>query len=394
MLSLLGATEAACAPLGGRASPPSWQLGGLGCGGGSGDTSAFIWCGLEWGASSLRHGKTVNRKSLESPSGKHPVLQGFRWKLVTEKDCVRRRCGVLPCEAWEALRAPSLCPLPPARLLLAHKPPRSSSFCSAPTSAASPDHRVQAGPRSGGRGHFRRPPGLQPRAGRQLSGKKGLLLGVWLPLWQAPLFPRSLLIQYGHLTGCWAAEGGLSLQAVEASQPFIHRLQRLKTEGFPNSSPRFTPSLHGRAITETGERKMKLPRRNFILMTPFIISFLIRKSSRMRHFCQLIGFSTSTRTIPAQRIRRVSAHQARISLQCPVSLENNADSRVQWKTLSWHHSWSQCWPKKLQNSSALKNCPTPVFPPRTGVGGNKTNPKLQCLFLNIFVSCTFCIFLL
>ena len=95
------------------ASPPSWQLGGLGCGGGSGDTSAFIWCGLEWGASSLRHGKTVNRKSLESPSGKHPVLQGFRWKLVTEKDCVRRRCGVLPCEAWEALRAP-LCPLPPA----------------------------------------------------------------------------------------------------------------------------------------------------------------------------------------------------------------------------------------------------------------------------------------
>lgn len=181
---------------------------------------------------------------------------------------------------------------------------------------------------------------------------------------------------------------------MEASQPFIHRLQRLKTEGFPNSSPRLTPSLHGRAITETGERKMKLPRRNFILMTPFIISFLIRKSSRMRHFCQLIGFSTSTRTIPAQRIRRVSAHQARISLQCPVSLENNADSRVQWKTLSWHHSWSQCWPKKLQNSSALKNCPTPVFPPRTGVGGNKTNPKLQCLFLNIFVSCTFCIFLL
>lgn len=114
MLSLLGATKAACAPLGGRASPPSWHLGALGCGGGSGDTSAFICCGLEWGASSLRRGKTVNRKSLESPLGKHPVLQGFRWKLVTEKDCVRRRCGVLPCEAWEALRVPSLYPLPPA----------------------------------------------------------------------------------------------------------------------------------------------------------------------------------------------------------------------------------------------------------------------------------------
>ena len=90
---------------------------------------------------------------------------------------------------------------------------------------------------------------------------------------------------------------------------------------------------------------MNLPRRNFILMTLFIISFLTRKSSRMRYFCQLIGFSTSTRTILAQRIRGVGAHQARISLQCPVLLENNADSRVQWKTLSWHHSWSQCWPE-------------------------------------------------
>lgn len=202
MLSLLGATKAACAPLGGRASPPSWHLGALGCGGGSGDTSAFICCGLEWGASSLRRGKTVNRKSLESPLGRHPVLQGFRWKLVTEKDCVRQRCGVCPARPGRrsGFLLYTLCRQP--QLLLVHKPPRSSSLCSAPTSAASPYHLIQAGPRSGGRGHFRRPPGLQPRASRQLSGKKGLLLGVWLPPWQAPLFPHSLLIQYGHLTGC------------------------------------------------------------------------------------------------------------------------------------------------------------------------------------------------
>lgn len=45
-------------------------------------------------------------------------------------------------------------------------------------------------------------PGLQPSASRQLSGKKGLLLGVWLPPGQAPLFPRSLLIQYGYLIWC------------------------------------------------------------------------------------------------------------------------------------------------------------------------------------------------
>lgn len=113
MLSLLGATEAACALLGGRASPLSWHLSTLGCGGGSGDTSAFIWCGLERGASALRRGKTVNWKSLESPSGKHPVPSGLRWKLVTE-DCIRQRCGVLPCEAWDTLRAPFLHPAPPA----------------------------------------------------------------------------------------------------------------------------------------------------------------------------------------------------------------------------------------------------------------------------------------
>lgn len=130
---------------------------------------------------------------------------------------------------------------------------------------------------------------------------------------------------------------------MEASQPFIHRLQRLKTEGSPNSSPRLTLSLHGRGITETRERKTDLPRRNFILVTPLIISFLIRKSSWMRRFCQLTGFSISMRTILAQRIRGVHAHQAWISLQCPVSFANNADSRVQWKTLSWHHSCSQCW---------------------------------------------------
>lgn len=113
----------------------------------------------------------------------------------------------------------------------------------------------------------------------------------------SPPFP----VQRGYLAR--ALRAGWRESRLEASRPFVHKLQRLKTEDSPSSGPRLTPSSNGGGIPETGERKTKLHRRNFVLMTPFIMRFLIRKSSPMRRFCQLIGFPISMRTFFAGRIR-------------------------------------------------------------------------------------------
>ena len=166
----MGATEAACALLGGRASPLSWHLSTLGCGGGSGDTSAFIWYGLELGASALRRGKTVNWKSLESPSGKHPVPSGLQmeacywglhkaevWSLAlrglgyTKGSFSTPRTAGPSC-SWSTSNLEVLC--------CAQRPPPPPL----PTTTSKQDHAVVAGVTSDA-------PDLQPRAGRQLSGK-------------------------------------------------------------------------------------------------------------------------------------------------------------------------------------------------------------------------------
>lgn len=92
-------------------------------------------------------------------------------------------CATSPSCSWSTSNLEVLC--------CAQRPPPPPL----PTTASKQDHAVVAEVTSDA-------PGLQPSAGRQMSGKKGLLLGVWLPPGQAPLFPRSLLIQYGHLIGC------------------------------------------------------------------------------------------------------------------------------------------------------------------------------------------------
>lgn len=51
----------------------------------------LVWCGLERGK------KTVNQKSLESPQRSTQFLQSFRWKPVTEMDCLRRRSCLPSC---------------------------------------------------------------------------------------------------------------------------------------------------------------------------------------------------------------------------------------------------------------------------------------------------------
>lgn len=91
----------------------------------------------------------------------------------------------------------------------------------------------------------------------------------------------------------------MNLQAVEGGWLFIPMIQKLKSRDSPHNSLRCALSLNRRGITETGERKTNLQRRNFTSMTPLIIRFLIRKSSLMRHFRQLIGLSISMRTILA-----------------------------------------------------------------------------------------------
>lgn len=43
------------------------------------------------GLSSLRGEKTLNQKVLESPQKSTQFCQGFRWKPVMEKDCLRQK---------------------------------------------------------------------------------------------------------------------------------------------------------------------------------------------------------------------------------------------------------------------------------------------------------------
>lgn len=98
----------------------------------------------------------------------------------------------------------------------------------------------------------------------------------------------------------------MNLQAMEHSRIFICMMQKLKPGDSPNSSHRLTHSLNGRGITEAGERKTNLQRRNFPLMTPLIIHFLIRKSSLMR--CNRTLNFHENYSCPG--IRRVIAHHA------------------------------------------------------------------------------------
>lgn len=51
--------------------------------------AVFVWCGLE--RNLLLSGvRRLNQKILESPQRSIPFPWGFRWKLVTEMDCLRR----------------------------------------------------------------------------------------------------------------------------------------------------------------------------------------------------------------------------------------------------------------------------------------------------------------
>lgn len=84
---------------------------------------------------------------------------------------------------------------------------------------------------------------------------------------------------------------------------FISMMQKLKPGDSPNTSHRLTHSLNGRGITEVGERKTNLQRRNFPLMMPLIIRFLIRKSSLMR-----CNRTLNFHSCPG--IRRIIAHHA------------------------------------------------------------------------------------
>lgn len=109
-------------------------------------------------------------------------------------------------------------------------------------------------------------------------------------------------------------------------QPFLLRVQKLRAGDSPNSSHRLACLLNRRGISETGQRKTNLQRRNFTLMTSLITHFLIRKSSLMRRFCQLTELSISTRTILAPRIKGVIAHPAQTFPQSLISFAKNADS--------------------------------------------------------------------
>lgn len=93
-----------------------WHLGLLGCGWKEQRaTTVFVWCGLE--RNLLLSGmRRLNQKILESPQRSFLFPRGFRWKLVTEMDCLRRephpppthRPGnqvTLSVELWSLLRA-------------------------------------------------------------------------------------------------------------------------------------------------------------------------------------------------------------------------------------------------------------------------------------------------
>lgn len=173
----------------------------------------------------------------------------------------------------------------------------------------------------------------------------------------------------------------MTLQAVQQGRIFVHTTQKGNRGDSPNSSHRLARSLNGRGITETGGRKTNLQRRNFTLMTPFIIRFLIRKSSLVRRFCQLIGLSISMRTVLARRIRRVIAPQAQTFPQGPISFANNAGSPV------GAAGTAEASPgivlrrpglaEQHQYSSALKQCSTLNSdpPPRKDLSEWKTNKQ-------------------
>lgn len=118
----------------------------------------------------------------------------------------------------------------------------------------------------------------------------------------------------------------------------------------------------------------------------------------MRRFCQLIGHSISTRTLLTQRIRGVLAHQTQVFPQGPISFAKNADSWVQWKPFPGILPVAPGAGQQARIPLCLKktvpNTEFPPPPPGLESVGNKGKHKLQCLFLNIFVLCTFCIFLL
>lgn len=137
-------------------------------------------------------------------------------------------------------------------------------------------------------------PGLSPRARAHFLVRKVSFwcrafssAGPFVPWLPAPcqqhvpiLPPSSPTV--GLLASAPTSEGGVNLPATERSRIFTCMMQKLKPGDSPNSSHRLTHPLNGRGITETGERKTNLQRRNFALMTPLIIRFLIRKSSLMR----------------------------------------------------------------------------------------------------------------
>lgn len=164
-------------------------------------------------------------------------------------------------------------------------------------------------------------PGLPPRTGDSCLVRKVSFL-VPCFLLSRSLFPSlpvpcwyhsSFLTQYGHLASVQESEGAVNLQAVDGGQICIHTTQELKSRDSAHSSHRLALSLNRRGITETGRgrgQKTNLQRRNFPSMTPLIIRFLISKSSLMRHFCLLIGFSISMRTLLAQKIRGINCSRS------------------------------------------------------------------------------------
>lgn len=93
--------------------------------------------------------------------------------------------------------------------------------------------------------------------------------GAHPPLAFCPL--SHLPLQCGCQAGCWELETGVTLQAGGGRSAFQDT--DIKNPGIPTHSHRLVCLLNRRGIAETEERKTGLQRRNFILMTSFIICF-------------------------------------------------------------------------------------------------------------------------
>ena len=72
----------------------------------------LVWSGV--GGFLSQAWEDCEPKESRKPVREAPSSSGLHMEACYQEGLLRRRCGVLPCEAWEALRAPSLCPLPPA----------------------------------------------------------------------------------------------------------------------------------------------------------------------------------------------------------------------------------------------------------------------------------------